>query len=185
VPLALRAHSLWKSYAAGVAGCSARVWVLRAANLDVHEGECIAILGARGAGTSTLLHCLAGLRRIDAGTIEHLQRPRLLRRACSPNVRHAPPRAGDIVLVDEAAHPGAETSLPRAVREPAERGVTTIIATHELSSVRHLVDRALLLRDGHLTPLPLHSGSRRVAEHVAPSAVPLIEVSRGPTTINR
>jgi hypothetical protein len=33
------------------------------------------------------------------------------------------------------------------------------------------VDRALLLRDGHLTPLPLHSGSRRVAEHVAPSAV--------------
>jgi hypothetical protein len=26
------------------------------------------------------------------------------------------------------------------------------------------VDRALLLRDGHLTPLPLRSGSRRVAE---------------------
>jgi hypothetical protein len=30
------------------------------------------------------------------------------------------------------------------------------------------VDRALLLRDGHLTPLPLHSGSRRVAEVVRP-----------------
>lgn len=166
MPLALRVHSLWKSYAAGVAGCSARVWVLRAASLDVHEGECIAILGARGAGTTTLLHCLAGLRRVDAGTIEHLQRPRLLPRACSPNVRHVPPRAGDIVLVDEAVHTGVETALPRAVREPADRGVTTIIATHELSSVRRLVDRALLLRDGHLTPLPLHSGSRRVAEVV-------------------
>ena len=31
--LALRAHSLWKSYAVGVAGCSARIWVLRGATL--------------------------------------------------------------------------------------------------------------------------------------------------------
>jgi len=116
VPLALRVHSLWKSYAAGVAGCSARVWVLRAASLDVHEGECVAILGARGAGTTTLLHCLAGLRRVDAGTIEHLQRPRLLPHACSPNVRHVPPRAGDIVLV----HTGRDAFIKE--RDYMDRG---------------------------------------------------------------
>lgn len=160
MPLALRAHSLWKSYAAGVEGCSARIWVLRAASLEVHEGECIAILGARGAGTTTLLQCLAGLRRVDAGTIEHRQLPHLL----TSNVRHTAPRAGDIVLVDVTIHEGGAIPIARAVHEPAEQGVTTIIATHELSSVRHLVDRALLLRDGHLTPLPLHIGSRRVAE---------------------
>jgi ABC-type multidrug transport system ATPase subunit len=164
VPLVLRAHSLWKSYAAGVAGCSARIWVLRAASLEVHEGECIAILGAPGAGTTTLLQCLAGLRRVDAGTIEHRQRPRLFAASRAPNVPHATPRADDIVLVDDATPPEAVFPLPRAVHEPAEHSVTTIIATHELSGVRHLVDRALLLRDGHLTPLPLRSGSRRVAE---------------------
>src|SRR4051812_26759943 len=78
VPLALRAHSLWKSYAVGVAGCSARIWVLRGATLELYDGERIAILGARGAGTTTLLHCLAGFRRLDAGTIEHRRPPLLL-----------------------------------------------------------------------------------------------------------
>jgi len=68
------------------------------------------------------------------------------------------------VLFDDTLHGGGPIRIARAVHEPAEKGVTTIIATHELSSVRHLVDRALLLRDGHLTPLPLHIGSRRVAE---------------------
>jgi len=186
VPLALRAHSLWKSYAAGVTGCSARIWVLRAASLEVHEGECIAIIGARGAGTTTLLQCLAGLRRVDAGTIEHRQRPRFLADARPSNAPHASPRADDIVLVDDATPSGAAIPLHRAVHEPAEHGLTTIIATHELSGVRHLVDRALLLRDGHLTPLPLRSGSRRVAERSTAPPVSAIEASRRrPPTVKR
>ena len=190
MPLALRAHSLWKSYAAGVAGCSARVWVLRGASLEVHEGECIAILGARGAGTTTLLHCLAGLRRMDGGTIEHRRRPLLLGASCASNIPHATPRSGDIVLVDDTTPPGGTTSIARAVREPAENPVTTIIATHELSGVRHCVDRVLLLRNGHLSALPLRSGTRRVAEHpivrgpLAPTAEN--DASRGPPkTVNR
>jgi ABC-type sulfate/molybdate transport systems ATPase subunit len=159
--------------------------VLRAANLEVHEGECVAILGARGAGTTTLLQCLAGLRRVDAGTIEHLRHPRLLAVSCASNVRHATPRAGEIVLVDDTAHPGGATPIARAVREPTEHGVTTIIATHELSSVRHLVDRALLLRDGHLTPLPFHIGSRRVAQRPSGVATMTEASRRRPTTVNR
>jgi ABC-type sulfate/molybdate transport systems ATPase subunit len=160
--------------------------VLRAASLEVHEGECIAILGARGAGTTTLLQCLAGLRRVDAGTIEHRQRPCLLADSSAADLRHAPPRAGEIVLVDDTMLPGTTTPIARAVHEPAERGVTTIIATHELSSVRHLVDRALLLRDGHLTPLPLHIGSRRVAERAAAAPTRAKEASRRrPNTVHR
>jgi ABC-type polysaccharide/polyol phosphate transport system ATPase subunit len=185
VPIALRAHSLWKSYAAGVAGCSARVWVLRAASLEVHEGECIAVLGARGAGTTTLLHCLAGLRRVDAGTIEHRRRPRLVVPSCAANARNAATNLGDIVLVDDTARADVPLPIARAVHEP-ERGVTTIIATHELSSVRHLVDRALLLRDGHLTPLPLRSGSRRVAEGAAAAPTsPKEAPRRRPISVNR
>jgi ABC-type uncharacterized transport system ATPase subunit len=185
VPLALRAHSLWKSYAAGVAGCSARIWVLRAASLEVHEGERIAILGARGAGTTTLLQCLAGLRRIDAGTIEHRQRPRLWSAASPPGARYAGPRAGDIVLVDDTTPREGVTPIARAVHEPSEPGVTTILATHELSGVRHLVERALLLRDGHLTPLPLRSGSRRVAERQAGATSVREPSRRWPITVDR
>ena len=185
MPLALRAHSLWKSYAAGVEGCSARIWVLRAASLEVHEGECIAILGARGAGTTTLLQCLAGLRRVDAGTIEHRLSPRLLAVPSASNVQYTAPCAGDIVLVDDTSHGDGAIPIARAVHEPAERGVTTIIATHELSSVRHVVDRAVLLRDGHLTPLPLRSGSRRVAERLAATNAVIEASRRRPTTVNR
>jgi ABC-type sugar transport system ATPase subunit len=162
--VALRAQSLWKSYAAGVAGCSARVWVLRGATFEVHDGECVAVLGTRGAGTTTLLHCLAGIRRIDAGTIEHRRPPLLFAGPDVAGIQLAPPCPGDVLLVDDATHRGGTTVIPLVVREPAERGVTTIVATHELSRIRHFVDRVLLLRDGRLTSLPLRSGSRRVAE---------------------
>jgi ABC-type multidrug transport system ATPase subunit len=188
MPLALRAQSLWKSYAAGVAGCSARIWVLRGATFEVHDGECVAILGARGAGTTTLLHCLAGVRRMDAGTIEHRRPPLLFAGPDAASIQPAPSCPRDILLVDEAVHPGGTTVIPRAVSEPLERGVTTIIAAHELSRIRHLVDRVLLLRDGRITSLPLRSGSRRVAERSAAETSHRsreLEASRRPTTINR
>jgi sulfonate transport system ATP-binding protein len=38
-------------------------------DLDVARGERVAVLGASGCGKSTLLRCIAGLERIDAGTI--------------------------------------------------------------------------------------------------------------------
>src|SRR5688500_7770645 len=66
---ALTARSLAKSYHAGIAGCSARVDALRGADLEVRTGEAFGIIGPVGAGKSTLMLCLAGLLRPDAGTI--------------------------------------------------------------------------------------------------------------------
>lgn len=62
----LSARGLRKSFRVG----PERVEVLRGADLDVHEGEILAILGQSGSGKSTFLHVLGLLDRADAGTIE-------------------------------------------------------------------------------------------------------------------
>jgi ATPase subunit of ABC transporter with duplicated ATPase domains len=70
MPLVLSVRSLWKCYAAGVRGCSARVWALRGVSLAVEQGERVAVVGPRGSGKRTLLDCVAGRRRPDAGEVE-------------------------------------------------------------------------------------------------------------------
>ena len=60
------ARGLVKTYGHG----RAAVRVLDGADLDVHSGELIAVVGRSGSGKSTLLHLLGGLDRADAGTIE-------------------------------------------------------------------------------------------------------------------
>jgi ABC-type lipoprotein export system ATPase subunit len=45
------------------------VRVLRAACLEVHAGELVAVWGKRGAGKTTLLRIAAGLERPDSGTV--------------------------------------------------------------------------------------------------------------------
>ncbi|RKN48328.1 ABC transporter ATP-binding protein [Micromonospora endolithica] len=42
---------------------------LRGVNLDIAEGEVVAVTGPSGGGKSTLLHCLAGILRPDAGEV--------------------------------------------------------------------------------------------------------------------
>ncbi|MDG4817569.1 ABC transporter ATP-binding protein [Micromonospora sp. WMMD956] len=45
------------------------VHALRAANLRVHEGEMIAVVGPSGSGKSTMLHLMGTLDRATAGTV--------------------------------------------------------------------------------------------------------------------
>jgi len=159
--IALRIRALWKSYAAGIAGCSARVWVLRGANLDVERGECVAVLGARGAGTTTLLHCLAGLRLPDAGSIEREATPLLVE---SHHLAPAQLTDGRLLLVDDRFDPRHRAASLRIERDVRAREMTIVIATHELARVRDVADRVLLLHHGGLFPLDHPTEARRVAE---------------------
>lgn len=154
MPLALRIENLWKSYSAGVRGCSARVWVLRGCRLHVELGERVAIVGARGSGKSTLLQCIAGSRRLDAGTINALLPVRgSLSVASLTPVASATDNGPGLLLVD--GHLTAPV--------PASWAGSLVMSSHDVASVHPLVDRVLLLRDGHLLPLS-RPAVRRVAE---------------------
>ena len=48
----------------------ARLQVLSDTSLDVHAGECIALVGASGRGKSTLMKCLFGSYGADAGALQ-------------------------------------------------------------------------------------------------------------------
>ena len=59
------AAALNKTYIVG----AQQIHVLRDLDLEVTQGEMVAIVGASGVGKSTLLHLLGGLDRSDSGTI--------------------------------------------------------------------------------------------------------------------
>ena len=61
----LRARGVTKSYKVG----GGKLDVLQGVDLDVHDGEILAILGTSGCGKSTLLHVLGWLDRVDEGEI--------------------------------------------------------------------------------------------------------------------
>ncbi|BFU47559.1 ABC transporter ATP-binding protein [Krasilnikovia sp. MM14-A1004] len=62
----LQAHGLVKSYGPTPA--------LRGVDIEIGEGELVAVTGPSGCGKSTLLHCLAGILRADAGTVRYRDR---------------------------------------------------------------------------------------------------------------
>jgi lipoprotein-releasing system ATP-binding protein len=59
-------RALNKTYTVG----GTDIHVLRGLDLEIHQGEMVAIVGASGVGKSTLLHLLGGLDRAGSGEVE-------------------------------------------------------------------------------------------------------------------
>ena len=152
MPYALVVDNLWKSYSAGVRGCSVRVWALRSCSLHVELGERVAIVGGPGAGKTTLLQCIAGTRRADAGQISALLPMRCV---ATSDIREPDGRTitPSLLLVD-----ACDASAIRQFRHGS-----LVVTSRDVASIHSLVDRVLILRDGHLTTVT-RAAVRRVAE---------------------
>ncbi len=152
MPYSLVVDNLWKSYTAGVRGCSVRVWALRACSLHVALGERVAIVGGPGAGKTTLLQCIAGTRRADAGQISALLP---MRCAQAGDCREQDGRLGapSLLLLD-----AVDVAAIRHFRHGS-----LVVTSRDIASVQALVDRVLVLREGRLSALT-RTVVRRVAE---------------------
>lgn len=83
--IVLESKAVTKLYRAG----KVEVWALRGVDLQVHQGEFVAIMGPSGCGKSTLLHILGGLTTptggeiwidgVNIGTLRDAQRTRVRR----------------------------------------------------------------------------------------------------------
>jgi putative ABC transport system ATP-binding protein len=65
MPPIVEVQKVSKSYRRG----DRRVPVLQDINLDIQEGEFLALMGPSGSGKSTLLNLIAGLDQVDDGTV--------------------------------------------------------------------------------------------------------------------
>ena len=66
---------------------------LKAVSLDVAPGTFLVLLGPSGSGKTTLLRCLAGIERIDGGSI------RSAARTVADGRSHVPPEQRDLSMV--------------------------------------------------------------------------------------
>jgi ABC-type ATPase involved in cell division len=182
MPFALELRGLSKRFHAGAGSCRASLAVLRGLELTLESGELVVVIGARGAGTSTLLLCTAGLLVPDAGDIAWfgersrtaaVERAHYIAAATAPNpfklakalsassprnaiARHAP----RILLVD--APRGLEAPERAWLARRRSLGDAIVVAMHNDAIVARDADRSVHLRDGLLHPW--ERASARVAE---------------------
>jgi ABC-2 type transport system ATP-binding protein len=93
VQLALSIRGVSKTYRSGAKSKAIAVPALREVSLDVGSGEIVGVVGRPGAGKSTLLLCLAGLLRVEAGSMNWFGE-QVTEHHVPPGIAYVPQRAG-------------------------------------------------------------------------------------------
>ncbi|MGV9953271.1 ABC transporter ATP-binding protein [Streptomyces cellulosae] len=118
------------------AGSRAASVVLRVPALDVHAGECLAVVGRSGSGKTTLARCLAGLHRDFEGDVrlDDTVLPRSLRRRTRGQLASVQYVFQDAHAAFDAYRPVVQQVARTAVRlraadaEAAEREAVRVLA---------------------------------------------------------
>jgi branched-chain amino acid transport system ATP-binding protein len=112
-----------------------KVNVLHGISLDVNERECVALIGANGAGKSTTLRCICGLNEVRSGSIEFMGEQ------LNGLSGHAIVRKG-ITMCPEGRQVFAEMS----VLENLEMGAHTRKDGEQISDIERMLDLFPVLR---------------------------------------
>ena len=112
--------------------------VLHGLTCQISQGRVTGLLGPSGGGKSTLIRCIVGVQRVQAGEVTVLGEP-----AGSPALRHrvgyvtqAPSIYGDLTVAQNAAYFAAMTG---AATSAAARAVDQVgLASHQDSLVNNL-----------------------------------------------
>lgn len=145
--VALSIRGVNKTYRSGARARSIAVPALRDVSLDVRTGQIVGLVGRPGAGKSTLLLCLAGLMRVDTGSITWFGE-QVTEHHVPPGIAYVPQRAGYYSFL--------------TVREALEYYATL----HDLSSANRAAQVESALRD-----VGLHVHATRRVSSLAPSLV--------------
>lgn len=154
--------------------------VLRRIDVQVHEGESIAIVGGAGAGKSTLLLCAAGLLVPDSGEVswfgDHGRAAAILRatyhfapgryerdRAAGRRQERGAPHLHVIDSVDALAGDVIQR-LAGWIERRRKRGDAILVAARDGDVGRRLASRCMTMRCGELHGDGRPATAARVAE---------------------
>ena len=162
--LLLSALGLHKSYVAGLGRCWARVTVLSSLSLSLAEGERVLIRGAAASGKTTLLQCLLGLRRVDAGSVRWNAGRGAPYRVCLEPGDVAAATATRAALVELSSEDERFADWQHALRSCRRRGAGWLVLATEPGALAAVAHRTLELRGGSLRALTGQVPPLRVAE---------------------
>ena len=129
--------------------------VLRGVDLDVEQGDVVAIIGPSGSGKTTLLRCINFLEKADSGTLifdnEKFEFDKITKKEIARLRRKTAFVFQNYNLfLNKTALQNVTEGLivARKMRDLANEGMTMLVVTHEMGFARTVSNKVIFMEDG-------------------------------------